>query len=98
MNNLKLPSSIILCGKPKSGKSHCIKFLLYNFTAKRDLYKRFSYGVVFSKTSFNNAYSFIPKQWVHSKYVPDALDNLMKIQKSIRDIYLLMLLLYLMTV
>ena len=99
MNKLQLPVSMLICGKPKSGKSHVIKYLLYCFTAKQDLYKRFSYGVIFCKTSFNKSYDYIPSSWVYSKYEPDALENLMKIQKGIKAneyIYLLMLLLFLM--
>ena len=84
MNKLQLPVSMLICGKPKSGKSHTIKYLLYKFTARKDLYKRFSYGLVFCKTAFNKSYNYIPSSWVYNQFVPEALENLMKIQKGIR--------------
>lgn len=82
--NLSLPMSILVCGKPRSGKSHTIKFILYQFTAKKDLYKRFSYGIIFSKTAFNRAYDYVPNQWVYSQYKPEVLEKLMNLQKGIR--------------
>lgn len=83
--NLTLPMSLLICGKPKSGKSHVIKYLLYQFTAKKDLYKRFSYGIVFCKTSFNRSYNYVPSEWVKSNFIPNVLENLMKTQASIRE-------------
>ena len=83
MHNLSLESSFLICGKPKSGKTHFIKYLLYLFTSKKDLYSRVNYGIVFNKTSFTNSYNFIPKSWVYAKYNPDVLRNLMNLQKSI---------------
>ena len=46
---------------------------MYQFTAKKDLYKRFSYGLVFCKTAFNHAYDYMPNQWVYHNYNPEAL-------------------------
>ena len=54
------------------------------FTAKKDLYKRFTHGLIFCKTSFNKSYDYVPSSWVYSQYDPEALKNLMKIQKGIR--------------
>ena len=83
MENLTLLFSIICCGRPKSGKSHFIKYLLYLFTSKKNIYERFTYGIVFNKTSFNKSYNYIPSQWVFNAYNPEALMNLMNVQKSI---------------
>ena len=85
LQELNLPFSILVCGKPRTGKSHIIRYLLYLFTSKRDIYKRFSYGLVFCKTSFNSSYNFVPSQWVYRQYDPDALRNLMNIQANIRE-------------
>jgi hypothetical protein len=83
--NLQLPFSILVCGKPKTGKSHIIKYLLYLFTHKNDIETMFSYGVVFCKTKFNHSYDFIPKQWLYDRYEPKALKALMNVQSTIRQ-------------
>ena len=85
MNTLKLNSSIIICGKPRTGKSHLIKYILYLFTCKKGLYERLSYGLVFTKTKFNHAYDYIPHSRVYDHYDPEALKQLMDIQSSIRE-------------
>jgi len=75
--NISLPTSIIISGKPKSGKSHAIKyFMLENFN-------KFAYGVVFCRSKFDGKYNYIPDKFVHGDYNEGVLDNLMSIQKRI---------------
>jgi hypothetical protein len=69
---------MVVCGKPKSGKSHLIKCVLHKIR------KLYPYGLVFTKTSFTQGYDFVPKQFIHTKYNPVALENLLTIQRSNR--------------
>lgn len=75
--NITLPGLIIITASIGSGKSHFIKYIMYSNQ------KKFSYGIVFSHTAFNEKnFTYIPKQFIHSTYNPDILLNLMKIQES----------------
>lgn len=84
MCSLELGKSefMLIAGKPASGKSHFIKYLMMN------LHRDYSndpikYIVVFTTTKFNRAYSdYIPEQFVHDAYYPEVLESLLKIQSS----------------
>lgn len=75
--NIEIPSLIICAGKPKSGKSHLIKYIIYKYRHK------FQYGIVMCKTSFNDGYDYIPEDFVHSKYDENKIKNLMKLQSKL---------------
>lgn len=70
----------IVAGKPLSGKSHFIKYLLMH------LHPKFSndpikYMVVFTTTKFNGKYEeFLPAEYVHPRYDPGVLESLVRIQ------------------
>ena len=75
--NIDLPAILLACGKPKSGKSHLIKYFMYTHR------KYYDYGIVFTKTKFNNAYDYIPDLFVHPNYDEKKLKNLMKLQANL---------------
>ncbi len=81
---IQTPYVATIIGKVDSGKSTVVKYLIYNHQAK-PFYERFEIIMVCSKTKFNHAYDFVPKEWVHSRYNKRAISNLMKIQASARD-------------
>jgi len=67
----------IFSGKPKSGKSHLIKYFMYihrNF---------FDYGIVLTKTKFNDGYDYVPDSYVHPDYNEDKIRSLMKLQADL---------------
>ena len=80
---LQQPYCISVVGSPRSGKSHCIRYLLHAEQAK--LSTRFGIILVMSKTKFNNSYNYIPSQWVHGGYKEDVLAGLMRVQAGIRE-------------
>lgn len=71
----------IVAGIPNMGKSNFIKYIMLQ---NHENYSKnpFRYGIVFTKTKFEGAYNFVPAKFVHSKYDPDVLQNLMKIQED----------------
>ena len=71
----------LLYGKKYSGKSVLIKYLIWTYREK------FSYIVVFSATAeANDAYSFLPKEFVHSKFEPEVLKNIIAKQlKAVKN-------------
>jgi hypothetical protein len=75
--NITLPSIIIVAGKPGSGKSHLIKYWFYTNR------NNFDYGIVLTKTSFDNGYNFIPKEFVHPDYDENKISSLMKLQANL---------------
>jgi hypothetical protein len=76
------PGFTIIVGKPASGKTHLLKYLLsldhpdYNANPLR-------YGVVFTTTKFNRFWEeIVPSKYIHSKYNADVLRGLMDIQAA----------------
>lgn len=74
------PAFTILLGKPASGKSHLLKYLLlldhpdYNDDPIK-------YAIVFTNTKFNRAWTeLFPADYVHPQYDPNVLQALMDIQ------------------
>jgi len=77
---LNKPFFLIIAGKPGSGKSHLIKFIMMinhpNYSNDP-----FEYGIVFTKTKFNGNYDdYIPDKLVHCMYNEQILANLLKMQ------------------
>ena len=81
---IKTPFVATIVGKPGSGKSHLLKYILYNQQCL-DFYERFEIILVFCKTKFNHSYDWVPDEWVHSGYSARAIKNIMRIQASIRE-------------
>jgi hypothetical protein len=77
--NIKLPSLILVCGKPNSGKSYLIKYFMHTYQDK------LSYGIVMSKTKFNDGFKYIPEKFIHPTYDEEKIKNLMKIQSDLKS-------------
>jgi len=84
--NLRAPFFLIIAGKPESGKSYLIKYLmmLNNPQYSGD---PFQYGIVFTKTKFNGGYDYLPQKFVHSIYREEVLRNLLRIQSETQAQY-----------
>lgn len=77
--NIDIPSVSILLGKPASGKSHLIKYLIY----KNCLNKKIDFVYVFCGTAFNNSYDFLPKKFVSNTYNENSLKKIIWNQKKL---------------
>src|ERR1700678_4112711 len=75
--NIQIPSIIILAGKPKSGKSYLIKYYMYEH---RNV---FDFGIVFTKTKFDDGYNYISSKFIHPDYDESIIISLMKIQEDL---------------
>ena len=76
MKNLDLstPSVLLFCGKPNKGKSVAIKFTILKHTLdKFQGCAKFQFGIVFTRTSYNSDYDFIPSDYVYDGYDEDIL-------------------------
>lgn len=72
------PGITIICGLQGSGKSHLIKYLLYQMR------KKFDWGIVFTQTGFaGDNFDYIPKQFIHAKFSVEALVSLKNIHKKL---------------
>ncbi len=76
--NITIPGLYILCAYQGSGKSHLIRYLMYENR------KKFDYGIVFTNTFFDDdAYDFFPAKFVHPEYDENILQKLMDIQAKL---------------
>ena len=66
-------------GMCNSGKSHSLKALIYSASSK----KEFDHMLLFTNTSFNNQYDYIPKDYIHPSYDERILGNYMELQKQL---------------
>lgn len=64
----------IIAGKSNSGKSHFIRWFF------SELRNHFDYGLVFSNTSFEGAYEFLPDDYIYPEFNPAVIENLIQIQ------------------
>ena len=77
--NLSIPGLIMICGLQGGGKSHLIKYIMYQNSDDFDC------GIVFTNTGFiDGNFDYVDKRFVHLKYNEGALKNLKDIfQKQI---------------
>ena len=68
------PNILLFIGKPKSGKSHAIKSIMYNYAKM----KHFKFGYVFVSTKYNHEYDYLPDKWVGDKYSDKNLEKYIK--------------------
>jgi hypothetical protein len=61
-----------------SGKSHALKYILYYYAKK----KKYDHMLLFTNTSFNNQYDYIPKQYIHPAYDEEVIKNYMELQRN----------------
>lgn len=67
---------MIVAGRSNSGKSHFIRYL---FSELRD---DLDYGLVFSNTSFEGTYDYVPSRYIYEEYSEEPILALIKIQKQ----------------
>ena len=80
------PQIVVSIGKPKRGKTNCLKYFILKNTVDNKIFK---YGIVFSKTaSFNKDYTYMPKEYIYSDFdeMPQILekfiDGISKLKKK----------------
>lgn len=64
-----------MCG---SGKSHTLKYIIHD-AAKNN---KFDHLLLFTNTSFNDQYDYIPHQYIHSAYDEEIIKNYMELQRK----------------
>ena len=73
--SFRKPQIVVCVGKPRSGKTLAVKsWILRNTLNKTDVFK---FGIVFTRTKFNNDYSYIPDKYIYTEYKPDLLKKYM---------------------
>lgn len=78
--NVSVPGLTLIVGNQGQGKSHLIRYLMYQNR------KKFSYGLIFCNTDFSpDSFDFAPKKRIYSQFNEDKLVALMEIQKKNRD-------------
>lgn len=77
-----LPSINIFVGRPRSGKSYAIRYLLTYLSSRNE----FNYGLVFTNTSFNKDYDYIPDKYKYTGFNRNIIARLMKYQSQNRHL------------
>ena len=75
------PTFIVLVGKSMKGKSHMMKYLLTD----RFLKGKLKFGLVFSKTKFNNDFDMFPEKSLKEGYNEEILIKYVANLKKIRE-------------
>ena len=71
------PGLHIICGLQGGGKSHLIKYIMYENR------RTFSWGIVFTQTKFGGGnFDYVPKNFIHEQYSPAKLKALKNLQKK----------------
>ena len=81
-NRIKSGATVLAVAKRQSGKSFCLRKLLY---AKRDI----PVGCVISPTEKANKFfsNFVPSIFIHDEYSPELLHNFIKRQKKVTKLH-----------
>ena len=73
--NFKKAQVGVYVGRPRLGKSNAVKYhILRNTINKKPLFK---FGIVFTRTKFNEGYDYIPQQYIYTEYKPSILRKYM---------------------
>lgn len=72
--SFKDPQVIVCIGRPKQGKSNAVKYLLLKNMINKDVFK---FGIVFTRTKFNEGYDYIPEKYIYTEYKPEILKKYM---------------------
>ena len=75
------PQVVVSVGKPESGKSNSTKYFILKNAVDNKIFK---FGIVFSRTKFNDDYNYIPKQFIITRYQPHILHKYMKSLEKIK--------------
>jgi len=71
------PRVVLTIGKPKKGKSNCIKYWILKNTIQNKVFK---FGIVFSRTGgLGNEYDYLPQDYIHRGYDESVLANYISI-------------------
>ena len=65
--DFKNPQIVVCIGKPKRGKSNATKYFILKNSIDKKIFK---YGIVFTKTKFNNDYNYVPSQYLYTEFNP----------------------------
>lgn len=75
--NVNIPGLFIICGLQGGGKSHLIRYFMYEHR------KDFDWGLVITNTGFADGnFDYIDKKFIHIKYDENVLKNLKRLQKK----------------
>lgn len=78
MANITIPGLVIICGYQGSGKSHLIRYIMYQNR------KKFDWGIVFSNTEFvGTSFNYIDPRFVHSQFNETALVKMKEIHEGL---------------
>ena len=80
--NFKNPQVIVCIGRPKQGKSNAVKYLLLKNIMNKKIFK---FGIVFTRTKFNDGYDFLPEQYIYTEYKPELLKKYMNGLEKMKD-------------
>ena len=69
------PQVGVFVGRPKMGKSNAVKYFILKNTINE---KNFDFGIVFTRTKFNDGYDYIPDKYIYTEYKPEILQKYMK--------------------
>lgn len=72
--NFIQPQVVVNIGSPRMGKSNLTRYLLLKNILNK---KIFHFGIVFTRTKFNEDYKYIPDQYVYTEYKPELLEKYM---------------------
>ena len=72
--DFKKPQVVVCVGRPRMGKSNAVKYFLLKNMLNNDIFK---FGIVFTRTKFNNDYDYIPEQYIYTEYTPELLKQYM---------------------
>lgn len=76
--NIEIPSLIIINSPQGGGKSHLIRYIMYQYR------KKFDYGICFTNTFFeDDSFDYIKRKYIHPRYNPDVMKGLMNIQADL---------------
>lgn len=73
------PTVVLMIGKSRSGKTHLLKWILYN---EFMVTQRFKFGKIYCKTLFTKTYDFLPD---HAKCEKFDMDEMMTYVQNMRD-------------
>ena len=72
--NFHKPKVVVCVGKPRMGKSNMVKYLLLKNMLNKKIFK---FGIVFTRTKFNDDYDYIPEKYIYTEYKPEILKKYM---------------------
>ena len=70
--NFENPQVVVCVGKPKSSKSWSTRYMILKNTIDRKIFK---YGIVFTRTKWNDDYDYIPDDYIYTNYDSDVLQQ-----------------------